>query len=156
MSLMPSSGQRDAIESRCQQLERMAVAGPEKRALKAIAKLVGFYATSGLSESQAAVKGEVFLSVVNDLPAWAVEEAVERWFRGQCGNRNYDFAPSPAVLRETAEDITRIAAGQLVILRRILNAKALPPPLTEEERARIAERATDIIRNAQPKEGKIA
>lgn len=148
-SLMPSGGQRTAIESRCLQLERMAVAGPEKRALQAVAKLVGFYATTGLSEQQAAVKAEVYLSAVNDLPAWAVEEAVTRWFRGQCGVRNYEFAPSPAVLREIADDIAKIAAGQLVVLRRILNAKALPSPIADEDRAAMAEKARAVIRGAQ-------
>jgi hypothetical protein len=134
---------------RCSQLERMAVPGPEKRALQAIGKVVGFYATGQLNESQAAVKCEVYLSTLNDLPAWAVEEAVNRWFRGECGEgHNYSFAPSPAVLREIASFVARVAAGQLILFRRILNAKALPPPVTEEQRAVIAARAQDIIRNS--------
>jgi hypothetical protein len=152
-ALMPTGGQREAIEARCSQLERMAVPGPEKRALQAIGKLVGFYATGQLNESQAAVKCEVYLSTVNDLPAWAVEEAVNRWFRGECGDAyNYSFAPSPAVLREIAGYVARVAAGQLILFRRILNAKALPPPVTEEQRAALAVRAQEIIRNATPQE----
>ena len=123
--LMPTGGQRVAIEERCEQLERMAVAGPEKRALMSLGRLVGFYATGGLSEQQATVKAEVYMRAVNDLPAWAVDEAVDRWFRGEAGQRNYDFAPSPATLREVAQGVASIAAGQLVMMRRILNAKPI-------------------------------
>lgn len=123
--LMPNGGQRAAIERRCEQLERMAVAGPEKRALMSLGRLVGFYATNGLSEAQATVKTEVYMRAVNDLPAWAIDEAVDRWFRGEAGERNYEFAPSPATLREIAQGVARIAAGQLVLMRRILNARPI-------------------------------
>jgi hypothetical protein len=142
--LMPTGGQRAAIEQRCGQLERMAVAGPEKHALNSLGRLVGFYATGNLSESQAAVKAEVYMRAVNDLPAWAIDEAVDRWFRGECGERNYEFAPSPAALREIAQGVARIAAGQLVLLRRILNAKAVPE-IPEEERAKQAERVRKLL-----------
>jgi len=141
---MPTGGQRAAIEHRCEQLERMAVAGPEKRTLQAVGRLVGFYATNSMSESQATVKTEVYMRAVNDLPAWAIDEAVDRWFRGGCGARNYEFAPSPAVLRDVATGIAQIAAGQLVLMRRILNAKAVPE-IPEEERAKQAERVRKLL-----------
>lgn len=147
-SKMPTGAMRAAMEARCSQLEAMAAAGPEERTVAAVTKLMTFYATAGMTREQAAVRGEVFVDAVVDLPGWAVEEAVRRWFRGACGTRNYDFAPSPATLREIASDIASIAAGQLIVLRRILAAKPLPAPLTDEQRAENLRRLGEIMGDA--------
>jgi hypothetical protein len=151
-SLMPTGPQRAAIDARIAQLDRMAVPGPQDRALAAITKLVMFYATSGLSEDQAAIRGAVFLEALDDMPAWAIEEAVRRWFKGKAGEQRYDFAPSPAALRAITEDIAKIAAGQRVVMRRILAAEPLAPPVSDDVKAKHAAEAQALIAQISGKE----
>jgi hypothetical protein len=53
-----------------------------------------------------------YLSAIDDVPPWAVAEAIRRWHRGEGGGKdaNYRFAPAPAELRYAAMQAP--AAGQ--------------------------------------------
>lgn len=152
---LPTSEQRSAIAARIEQLSRMEQAYDERRAVSAITKMLMFYATTGMSEEQAAIRGEVYSEAVSDIPGWAVDEAVNRWFKGQAGvpTKNYDFAPSPALLREIAERVLKLATGQRVLFTRILAAQPAPAAISEERKAKMAERVRRIIADAADAEG---
>lgn len=140
---MPTGPQRAALERRCADLEAMGAPGPEAKIAKSVSGLLAFYATGRTGDASVDVKLRGFMVAVDDLPAWAVAEAIRRWFRGDCGQHNYEFAPAPATLRQIATDVSRIARGQLVLFRRILNARPDIEP-TDEERGRVAEFKTRI------------
>lgn len=148
---MPTGPQRAAIEGRCIELEKLGHPGPEKGLVKAIAGLLAFYATGRTGEGGTDVKIRGYMIAVEDLPAWAVGEAIRRWFRGQCGQQSYDFAPAPAVLRQVASEVALGARGQLVVMRRLLNAKPADEITAEERAATLAKLDAEGILTAKPK-----
>lgn len=115
----------------------MLVPGPEANLVRTVGGLLAFYATGRTDEGSSDVKLRGYILAVEDLPAWAVGEAARRWFRGDCGAQRYDFAPAPATLRSIAQGIAQVAAGQLVVMRRILAAQP-SEEISAEERARVA------------------
>lgn len=49
----------------------------------------------------AEAKGEAYMAALEDIPSWAVQEAMRRWYRGECGaNHDYKWQPGPSTLRE--------------------------------------------------------
>lgn len=159
---MPSGPQRVAIERRCGELEAMTQPGPEDVAARSVGGLLAFYATGKTDKTTASVKLRGYMLAVEDLPAWAVTEAVRRWFRGGCGHANYEFAPPPAKLRQVAEDVASLARGQLIIMRRILAAEATEPPkpvdraLVERLRAEFEASIAATVRDASMARAKTA
>jgi hypothetical protein len=136
-SLMPTGPQRQAIETICGQLELAERAGPIEASASWVGKLIEFYANGQTSEETADTKLAGFMIAVGDLPAWAIENAVTSWFRGKCGKRNYEFAPSPALFREIAESQLKIARGHRASFERLLRAEPIDEP-TEAEREAVA------------------
>lgn len=61
------------------------------------------------NEQSAEARGEAYMVALDDLPIWAVEAAIRRWYRGDVGTNadgepRFDchWAPQPADLRELA------------------------------------------------------
>jgi hypothetical protein len=134
------------MERRCAELEQAIQGGPETQAFLAISRLLGFYANGQTSPEQTKLKATVYLDVLTDQPGWAVAEAVRRWFAGNRASypnvASFEFAPSPALVRQAASEITKVASGQLVLLRRALAAKPIvetPPAEREAIGARLEE-----------------
>jgi hypothetical protein len=51
----------------------------------------------------AEAKSEAYMAALDDVPCWAVQEAMRRWYRGECGAKHdYRWQPAPATLRELA------------------------------------------------------
>jgi hypothetical protein len=69
LSLMPTGAQREEIERLIQERKRMLQPGPEELALEVLAKLFVCYATGQTSEAQTAVRTNVYLDALNDIPA---------------------------------------------------------------------------------------
>lgn len=88
----------------------------------AISEMVMGYGSVNMGEGAAAAKGAMYADAVGDMPAWAVREAIRRWNRRQCGEQNYNFAPSPPVLRTIAEAIIQPYQDKLAQLDGVLNA----------------------------------
>lgn len=73
-------------------------------------------------------KGEAYMAALEDVPSWAVQEAMRRWHRGECGAKyDYKWQPAPATLRELA----LIEVYRVMGIRRQLNELLLAEPLVE-------------------------
>jgi hypothetical protein len=126
---------RAALERRCAELEALTLPGPADATLCKVGEMVRFFSGTRIDETAVKVKLDVYLQAVGDLPAWAVVEAIGRWYRGEGpAGINCEFAPAPGVLRRIASGISAAAAGQIVSLRRLLDAVPMDGVLPREDR----------------------
>jgi hypothetical protein len=73
-------------------------------------------------------KGEAYMAALEDVPSWAVQEAMRRWHRGECGAKHdYKWQPAPATLRE----LSLVEMYRVMGIRRQLNELLLAEPLLE-------------------------
>jgi hypothetical protein len=73
-------------------------------------------------------KGEAYMAALEDVPSWAVQEAMRRWYRAECGPKHdYKWQPGPATLRELA----MLETYRIIGLRRRLNDIVAAEPLLE-------------------------
>lgn len=100
---------------------------------------------NGTSEAGRA-RAEAFVSALDDIPPWAIAEAIKRWHRGECGHGyNYHWAPAPAELRELSMERLRPAKETIAHLEAVLGAlsleRAMDPapidPVVESEGGRV-------------------
>ena len=71
-------------------------------------------------------KGEAYMAALEDVPSWAVQEAMRRWYRAECGDKiDYKWQPGPATLRELAMIEVYRVMGTRRRLREILAAEPL-------------------------------
>lgn len=114
----------------------------QKSRLALIAAMLMAYPMSGGSEESGKARATAYLCAIDDVPPWAVADAIKRWHRGEGGGRdaNYRFAPAPAELRFAAMQILQPAKQTIVHLEAILNAmtleRALDPTPVETAPAR--------------------
>jgi hypothetical protein len=88
--------------------------------------------------------GQTRKSGCNEVPAWAVDEAVRRWHRGECGDEyNYSFAPAPGALRRIALQELEPAMATLRSLKLMLSAA---PSFADAERLAAAPPGAIIVR----------
>jgi hypothetical protein len=143
---MPTGPQRAAIAQRIDDLHAASRPGPSKTIVAIIAELVTEYAPARLDEDTADIKIGAYRDAVDELPAWAVREAVRRWRRGEVSgdSRDLDFAPKPARLRRLAQSIAATATGQAIRLQRLLDAEP-EDELTEAAMAENQKRFTALL-----------
>lgn len=73
-------------------------------------------------------RAEAYMAALEDVPSWAVQEAMRRWHRAECGPKHdYKWQPAPATLRELA----MIEVYRVMGTRRKLNDLLLAEPLIE-------------------------
>lgn len=73
-------------------------------------------------------RGEAYMAALEDVPSWAVQEAMRKWHRSEYGPRHdYKWQPAPATLRELA----MIEVYRVMGTRRKLNDLLLAEPLIE-------------------------
>jgi len=58
------------------------------------------YPLAGASAEAGRARGNAYREALSDVPAWAVKAVISRWHRGECGDHDFRWAPSPATLRE--------------------------------------------------------
>jgi hypothetical protein len=76
----------------------------------------------------AEARGEAFMAALEDVPSWAVQEAMRKWYRAECGPKHdYKWQPAPATLRELA----MIEMYRVMGTRRKLRALLVAEPLIE-------------------------
>ena len=73
-------------------------------------------------------KGEAYMAALEDVPSWAVQEAMRKWHRKECGPKyDYVWQPGPSTLREVAmAEVYRV----MWVCRR-LNEVLVAEPLRE-------------------------
>lgn len=112
----------------------------EKATFAAIAKLLLVKPAARTTEEAAEHRQDIFMDVLEDIPCWAVDAAIRKWHRGDCGKDergkpfNYDFAPEPHALRKIALAEMFIVKRQIADLEPIL--KAVPFVDTTDDLAR--------------------
>lgn len=73
-------------------------------------------------------KGEAYMAALDDVPSWAVQEAMRKWHRSEYGPKHdYKWQPAPSTLRELA----MIETYRVMGIRRRLNDLLLAEPLME-------------------------
>lgn len=148
-SLMPTGAQRQAIATRIDELEDAQRPGPVERTVAIIGEIIAEHATGRMDEMVAGVKTDAFLDALEDLPAWAIREAVRRWRRGEVDGvdpQDFKFAPKPQQLRRAAMLMVNVARGQAVRLQRILDAEAEKPVSADVQQRQSEELARIGIR----------
>gem|GEM_PF-2514586 len=149
-------GDREAIEQHAIALEHLCADTPansvvvEAAMLVIITKLMMVLPAMTQNEQSAEARGEAFMSALDDIPAWAVQSAIRRWHRSDCGNdargRAYDYhwCPAPAELCRIAfAEMWRIK-GRAQSLRRLLSAEPRIE-FTDEHRREMSERLAGLF-----------
>jgi hypothetical protein len=73
-------------------------------------------------------RGEAFMAALDDVPSWAVQEAMRKWHRAEYGPKHdYKWQPAPATLRELA----MIEVYRVMGTRRKLNDLLRAEPMIE-------------------------
>lgn len=122
--------QRARISAKMREIEQFTAVRQDRETREATLGLVGkmlmAYPMAGSSAEAGAARGEAYLISLDDVPPWAIAEAIRRWHKGQCGaDHNYRFAPAPAELRECAISLLRPAIQTLQHLELVLGALTL-------------------------------
>jgi len=113
----------------------------QKARLALIANMLMAYPMAGGSEESGRARATAYLAALDDVPPWAIADAVRRWHRGEGGGRdaNYRFAPAPAELRYSAKQILQPGLQTVAHLQDILGAltieRAMDPTPIEDARA---------------------
>lgn len=128
--------QREEAQHRLAELQSALNArGHERARTVSVAKLLMAYPVPGLREGAAEARGEAYRDALEDLPAWAVSEAVRRWNRGHCGEQNYSFAPAPAILRKITWEVTIPYRNAIEKIETALNAMTLDEAMGDGKQA---------------------
>lgn len=119
-----TSEQRGMIEARLAEIVAMT-SGTRSReaALGLIGKMLLAYPMANGSAESGKARGEAYLDALDDVPPWAIAEAVRQWHRGECGpDHNYRFAPAPAELRYAVMQILQPGKQTIAHLTALLGA----------------------------------
>jgi hypothetical protein len=128
--LMPSHDQYQLMAEYAMELRAYMLQTPElgddceERTAAAVTKL--FVGLAGTQHSELSEHGRsvIYLDALDDVNCWAVEEAVRRWFRAECGEHDYRWPPGPAALRLIAQWIELEFKARITVMDRIMDARA--------------------------------
>ena len=122
-----STDQRARIAAKVAELEAISISDTsqenQKSRLGLVANMLMAYPMSGGSEESGRARASAYLSAIDDIPPWAIAEAIRRWHRGEGpSGANHRFAPAPAELRGSAMQVLQPAKQTIAHLSAILNA----------------------------------
>ena len=90
-------------------------------------------------------RGEAYMAALEDVPSWAVQEAMRKWYRAECGPKHdYKWQPAPASLREAAMSEVYRVMDTRRRLNEILNAEPLIE-FTPAQEASMRERVASYL-----------
>jgi hypothetical protein len=131
-----------------------------KQRLGVVAKMLLTYPVAGASTETGKARAEAYLESLDDVPPWAVAEAVRHWHKGDCGqDYDYRWAPAPAVLRAIARGLLEPVRSMAAHVAGLLAAVPLDEAMksgaqTAEDRAYVAEGfkklSVDLRRGPRP------
>jgi hypothetical protein len=127
---MPNQSQRGEIESHLEVLACLDEMTPGHNqqhsavTLTAVSKMIMALGGRKFGDLTGEAKGEAYMAALDDVPCWAVEEALRKWYRGEF-NKEYDysFPPAPAILRKHARDEQYLIRHRSRRLREMLHAQ---------------------------------
>jgi hypothetical protein len=145
-SKAPTAQQRAMIERRIEELEAARMSTDMPAAMSEVTGLLVSFPMQALSEQAARARSQAYSTALEDLPAWAVSEACRRWIRAEVeGDHNFNFAPSPPVLRIIALEATYPLMAHLVELKKLLKAKT-EREFSEEHCAAMRAKLAPVLR----------
>lgn len=148
--LMPTDQQRREMLNHQDSLRSCLLDTPansvtaETRVATAIAKLITVLAGERKSDLADEARSEVYMDVLDDVPCWAVEAAVRRWFKHDCGTDergkayNYVWAPDPGTLRKIAQGEVYALGARIGKIQRIIDAREYVDCSAQMERGKLA------------------
>lgn len=101
--------------------------------------------SQGGTEADLRIRGEAVRLAVEDMPAWAIEQAAKAVVKGETPHKT--FAPTPAEFRDLVVELVQPLRKELGEIETILSARVIQTkvdrgmehrPATPEERERIA------------------
>jgi hypothetical protein len=131
-SHMPTTEQRALIERHEKALAAIMEMTPYEderhgeQTMMAVTKMMLVLPSRESGDLVGQAKGEAYMAALEDIPSWAVEEAMRKWYRAECGDKmDYKWQPGPATLREIAMIEVYRVMGTRRRLREILAAEPL-------------------------------
>lgn len=129
---MPTTEQRALIERHEKALAAIMEMTPYEderhgeQTMLAVTKMMLVLPSRESGDLVGQAKGEAYMAALEDIPSWAVEEAMRKWYRAECGDKmDYKWQPGPATLREIAMIEVYRVMGTRRRLREILAAEPL-------------------------------
>lgn len=153
-SRAPSQRDRQLAVAKISVLDSLQSLRSVDYSMAKVTEMLLCFPQSAMSESVAKARAKGFIAALEDLPTWAVAEACRRYIRREAGeDHNYNFAPSPPVLRKIARDIHVMAAALQDRLQRLLDAEVVPDPraYTEDERAANVNKLAKLLGSFRPR-----
>jgi hypothetical protein len=129
---MPTREQRTLIEQHEVALSAVLEMTPDEderhgeQTMTAVTKMLLVLPSRESGDLMSQAKGEAYMAALEDVPSWAVQEAMRKWYRAECGERfDYRWQPAPATLREIALIEVYRVKGVRRKLREVLAAEPL-------------------------------
>jgi hypothetical protein len=120
-------------------------ADAEAETLVTVTKMLLVLPAQRSTEQGNEAKGEAYLAALDDIPPWAVQEAIRKWYRGEHGPKfDYRWSPVPADLRSLARFEEYKVRGRMLVLQRIVDAVPLLE-FSEEHCANMRQRLSDLM-----------
>lgn len=121
-------------------------ADAEAETLVTVTKMLMVLPGAKSSETGNEARGEAYLAALDDVPPWAVHEAVRKWYRGEHGTKyDYRWAPVPADLRSLAYVEQFRIKNRITMLERVANAEPLVE-YSDEHRKMMLDRLAAVMR----------
>lgn len=146
----PSDEARALMDRRLALVESWLMPAEDEVVTRAVGALQQILATQAVGEGGRSLAKGLYLSVLARYPAWAIEQACNRFAQGFVGDRK--FMPSPGDLAHEVRRLIEPQVAERARLIRVLDAEVIPDPdPTMAEKARKA--AADLaVRLAMPGE----
>jgi hypothetical protein len=94
--------------------------------LALLTKMLLVYPSAGNSEASGQARAEAYLDTLGDIAPWAIDRALRKWNRGECGDQHdYRWAPAPAVLLASCRLVIWQYTRAMEHLEGLLNATTL-------------------------------
>lgn len=129
---MPTQIQRSLISRHVAALDSVLQMTPQndmpsaEQAVTAVSKMLLALPSREAGDLVAEAKSEAYMAAIEDVPAWATQEAIRRWYRGEYGpSHDYRWQPAPATLRDRALAEVYRVMGTKRSLESVLQAEPL-------------------------------
>lgn len=151
-SLILGKEQRMQVEQHISALTAALAMTPEEdirhgeQTMTTVTKMALVLPSREVGDLASEARGEAFMAALEDVPSWAVQEAMRKWHRGEYGPKHdYKWQPAPATLRQLAMAETYMVMGTRRRLKELLIAEPLREFTEGEEasmRAKLAQYLT--------------
>lgn len=132
--LILGNGQKRLIEQHVSALTDILAMTPDEDqrhgelTLVTVTKMTMVLPSKEAGDLAGEAKGEAYMAALEDVPSWAVQEAMRKWHRSEYGPKHdYRWQPAPSTLRNLA----MIETYRVMGIRRRLNDLLLAEPLIE-------------------------